>query len=29
LLLRRYQALNIILKGTAFWLFAYLGVRSC
>jgi exopolysaccharide biosynthesis polyprenyl glycosylphosphotransferase len=26
LLLRRYQALNIILKGTAFWLFAYLGV---
>ena len=26
LLLRRYHALNIILKGTAFWLFAYLGV---
>ncbi len=26
LLLRRYQALNIILKGTAFWFFAYLGV---
>ena len=26
LLLRRYQALNIILKGTAFWLFAYLGL---
>ncbi len=26
LLLRRYYALNIILKGTAFWLFAYLGV---
>ncbi len=26
LLLRRYQALNLILKGTAFWFFAYLGV---
>jgi exopolysaccharide biosynthesis polyprenyl glycosylphosphotransferase len=26
LLLRRYHALNIILKGTAFWMFAYLGV---
>jgi exopolysaccharide biosynthesis polyprenyl glycosylphosphotransferase len=26
LLLRRYQSLNIILKGTAFWFFAYLGV---
>ena len=26
LLLRRYQALNIVLKGTAFWFFAYLGV---
>jgi exopolysaccharide biosynthesis polyprenyl glycosylphosphotransferase len=26
LLLRRYHALNIILKGTAFWLFAYLGL---
>ena len=26
LLLRRYQALNIILKGTSFWFFAYLGV---
>jgi exopolysaccharide biosynthesis polyprenyl glycosylphosphotransferase len=26
LLLRRYQALNIILKATAFWFIAYLGV---
>jgi hypothetical protein len=26
LLLRRYQAFNIIVKGTAFWFFAYLGV---
>jgi exopolysaccharide biosynthesis polyprenyl glycosylphosphotransferase len=26
LLLRRYQSLNAILKGAAFWLFAYLGV---
>ena len=26
LLLRRYQSLNAILKGTAFWLVAYLGV---
>lgn len=26
LLLRRYQAMNVILKGTAFWLAAYLGV---
>ncbi|HOY55732.1 MAG TPA: hypothetical protein PL015_13745, partial [Opitutaceae bacterium] len=26
LLLRRYQAMNIILKGTAFWFAAYLGV---
>jgi len=26
LLLRRYHALNIILKGTVFWLFAYLGI---
>jgi len=26
LLLRRYQSFNIILKGTAFWFFAYLGV---
>jgi exopolysaccharide biosynthesis polyprenyl glycosylphosphotransferase len=26
LVLRRYQSLNTILKGTAFWLFAYLGV---
>ncbi|MBI5382487.1 MAG: sugar transferase [Opitutae bacterium] len=26
LLLRRYQAMNIILKGTAFWFVAYLGV---
>ena len=25
-LLRRYQSLNLILKGTAFWFFAYLGV---
>lgn len=26
LLLRRYQSLNAILKGTAFWLVAYLGI---
>jgi len=26
LLLRRYQSLNVILKGTAFWFAAYLGV---
>lgn len=26
LLLRRYQSLNAIIKGTAFWLVAYLGV---
>lgn len=26
LLLRRYQALNAILKGSAFWLVAYLGI---
>jgi exopolysaccharide biosynthesis polyprenyl glycosylphosphotransferase len=26
LVLRRYQSLNAILKGTGFWLFAYLGV---
>ncbi|MDP3069232.1 MAG: exopolysaccharide biosynthesis polyprenyl glycosylphosphotransferase [Opitutaceae bacterium] len=26
LLLRRYQSLNVILKGAAFWLVAYLGV---
>ncbi|MSU47618.1 MAG: exopolysaccharide biosynthesis polyprenyl glycosylphosphotransferase [Opitutus sp.] len=26
LLLRRYQSLNAILKGAAFWLFTYLGV---
>src|SRR6185295_14529609 len=26
LVLRRYQSLNIILKGSAFWLVAYLGV---
>jgi len=26
LLLRRYQSLNAILKGAAFWLVAYLGV---
>src|SRR5215467_9082099 len=26
LLLRRYQSLNLILKGTAFWCLVYLGV---
>src|SRR6185295_14234841 len=26
LLLRRYQSLNAILKGAAFWLVAYLGI---